>query len=74
MVVERLRPECISCVIKQQLEKYPAGTSEEVRREYMQKVLKVLAEAPKTVSAPVVVREINRIQEEMFGFRRNMLR
>lgn len=68
LIVERLRPECISCVIKQQLEKCPKDAPEDIRREYMQKVLKVLAEAPKTASAPVVVREINRIQKEMFGF------
>lgn len=70
MTVERLRPECISCVIKQQLEQSPKDAPEDIRREYMQKVLKVLAEAPKTASAPVVVREINRIQKEMFGFTR----
>lgn len=70
MEVERLRPECISCVIKQQLEQSPKDAPEDIRREYMQKVLKVLAEAPKTASAPVVVREINRIQKEMFGFTR----
>lgn len=70
-MIERLRPECISCVIKQQLEKCPTDASEEIRRAYMQKVLKVLAEAPKTTSAPVVVREINRIQREMFGFAQN---
>lgn len=70
MIVERLRPECISCVIKQQLEQSPMDAPEDIRREYMQKVLKVLAEAPKTASAPVVVREINRIQKEMFGFTR----
>lgn len=68
LLVERLRPECISCVIKQQLEKCPEDAPEEIRRDYMQRVLKVLAEAPKTASAPVVVREINRIQMEMFGF------
>lgn len=71
MTVERLRPECISCVIKQQLERSPKDAPEDIRREYMQKVLKVLAEAPKTASAPVVVREINRIQKEMFGFTRD---
>lgn len=68
LIVERLRPECISCVIKQQLEKCPEDAPEDIRRDYMQRVLKVLAEAPKTASAPVVVREINRIQMEMFGF------
>lgn len=67
-MVARLRPECISCVVKQQLEKCPKDASEAVRREYMQSILRVIAEAPETVSAPVLVQQINDIQKRMFGY------
>lgn len=63
----RLHPACISCLTKSQLEKAPADTPDEIKTEYMQRVLKVIAEAPKEHAAPVVAREIGRIQKEMFG-------
>jgi len=66
--VERLRPECISCMLKQNLEKVSEGRSTEDRLNYMQSVLRILAEAPKTASAPMLVHEINALQKEMFGF------
>lgn len=65
--VIRLNPECISCLMKSRLEQYPEGTEREQQIEYMQRVMKVVSEAPKSMSAPVVVREIYRIQKEMFG-------
>ncbi len=66
-MVERLRPECIDCLLKQ-LHKIPEETTNDLKLEYMQRVLKVLAEAPKSASAPVLVRTINDIQKEMFGY------
>lgn len=65
--MERLRSECISCMLKNNLEKYPAGISEDEKLMYMQRLLKIFANAPKTSSAPVIVRTINEIQREMFG-------
>lgn len=66
-MIERLRPECINCLLKRQLNKVPEETPMNIKLEYMQRVLKVLAEAKKSDSAPVIVREINDIQKEMFG-------
>lgn len=66
-MIERLRPECINCLLKRQLNKFPEETPMNIKLEYMQRVLKVLAEAKKSDSAPVIVREINDIQKEMFG-------
>lgn len=63
----RLHPACISCLVKGQMEKAPAGTPEEKKAEYMQRVLKIIGEAPKEYTAPVVVRKINQVQKEMFG-------
>lgn len=67
----RLRPECISCMIKSKIDMVPEGISVEEKVEYMQRVLKEIAELPKHHSAPVAVRGIYRIQKEMFGFEEN---
>ena len=71
MEVKRLHPECISCMTKVHLEKCPKGMPEDKKREYMQRVLKVLAEAPEKFGAPVIVRTINEIQDEMFGMKQD---
>ena len=53
----RLHPQCIRCLLEKQLNRFPQGTSEEEQTAYMQRVLRALADAPKTASAPVLVRE-----------------
>ena len=65
----RLRSECIRCMLKKYLEKYPADITENQKIEYMQRMLKVFADAPREIGAPVIVRTISQIQEEMFGIR-----
>lgn len=71
MEVKRLHPECISCMTKVHLEKCPEGISEDRKVEYMQRVLKVLSEAPGRYGAPVIVRTIQQIQDEMFGMKQD---
>ncbi|MBR4983401.1 MAG: DUF89 family protein [Lachnospiraceae bacterium] len=71
MEVRRLHHECLSCMTKVHLNKYPEGTTDEQKVEYMQRVLKVLAEAPEKYGAPVIVRTINQIQDEMFGMKQD---
>ena len=71
MEVKRLHPECISCMTKVHLEKCPKEMPEDKKREYMQRVLKVLAEASDRYGAPVIVRTINEIQNEMFGIKQD---
>lgn len=71
MSVNRLHHECISCLTRVHLEKYPKDVTAEEKVEYMQRVLKVLAEAPHRYGAPVIVRTINEIQEEMFGMKQD---
>lgn len=71
MEVKRLHHECLSCMTKVHLNKYPEGTTDEQKVEYMQRVLKVLAEAPEKYGAPVIVRTINQIQDEMFGMKQD---
>ena len=64
----RLHPQCMSCLLKKQLDHFPQGISEEEQIAYMQRVLRTLADAPKTASAPVLVRAIGKIQKQMFGY------
>ena len=64
---KRLCSDCISCIAKNQLEKYPEGTKEEEKVAYKQRVLKLLGEAKLTDSAPLLVKRINDVQKEMFG-------
>ena len=71
MEVKRLHHECISCMTKVHLDKYPKDVEDDKKVEYMQRVLKVLAEAPERYGAPVIVRTINQIQDEMFGMKQD---
>ena len=67
----RLNPGCISCLLKSRLEDFPEDTPYEKQIEYMQRVLKAISETPKSVGAPVIVRTINQIQKEMFGYNKD---
>lgn len=49
------------------MEKYPEGITEEQKRIYMQRVLKVVSEASPDHSGPVMVYGINQVRKEMFG-------
>ena len=69
MEFRRLHPECISCMTKVHLDKCPKDIPEEKKVEYMQKVLKIIAEAPKRYGAPVIVRTIQQLQEEILGIK-----
>ena len=71
MEVKRLHHECLSCMAKIYLDKYPKDAADDQKTEYMQRVLKVLAEAPGRYGAPVIVRTINEIQDEMFAMKQD---
>lgn len=64
----RLKPECISCMLRSKLEAYPEDVSTEKKLEYMQRVLREISELQYHHSAPVVVRTIAKIRKEMFGY------
>lgn len=66
--MRRLLPACIECLINSKLKNVPEGISEERKAEYMQKVLKLLGEAPEEYAAPLLARGIGEIQKEMFGY------
>lgn len=67
MEIERLRSECVSCLLNLHLHSYPKDTDEAPKLTFMQRVLQTIAETPRTISAPVIVRDISEIRKEMFG-------
>ena len=59
----RLRSECVTCLLGKYLTRFLAGYPGEDDRkelEYMQRVLKIFAEAPVDVGGPVISRDIKR--------------
>lgn len=71
MVNVRLRSECVTCLLRKYLNRFlaehPEGDDKK-KLEYMQRVLKIFAEAPVSVGGPVISRDIKRVQKEMYGY------
>ena len=63
----RLNPECIPCLLGNQLERYPKDIDNSKKISYMQAILRVIADASDSMSAPMIMREITKIQRQMFG-------
>ena len=63
----RLKSECLSCVAKKYLDKYPANSTEEQQVHYKKLICKVLSEAEVTDSAPLLTKKITDVQEKIFG-------
>ena len=66
MEIIRLYPECVKCLLSKQLERCPEDAPLDKKVEYIQKVLHLVADAPKSTSAPVLVRGMYDLQKEMF--------
>ena len=65
--VIRLNSDCMTCILKKELEHYPAGTPEEQRLAYKQKILLLVGNAKPTMSPSEVTRNIYEVQRDMFG-------
>lgn len=65
--VRRLRPECLSCLAKKYLDKYPEDAPVEKKTEYMRRALRILSCAQEHEAAPVVVNRIANVRAELFG-------
>lgn len=63
----RLNVQCIECLLSKHINKYPPEAAEETKLLYMQRALKILAEAKKEQSAPEVLAQIEELQKSMFG-------
>lgn len=66
MKFKRLNSDCLSCLAKTQLNKYPDHISEAEKLEYKQRILKILADADWADSAPVLVNRMDKLRIEMF--------
>lgn len=64
--MNRLRSDCMNCLVKKASD-VPENATELEKITYMQKVFRILADAPLTMSSPEVAGEISRLQAESFG-------
>lgn len=64
----RLQPECLQCLAGRKLPAPVKASPLEKQIEYMQRLLKLLSEAPPTLAAPVLIEDINALRREMFGY------
>lgn len=71
MDVVRLHPGCIDCLLKKQIGRYPENVSDETKIKYKQRVLEILSEARRNMSAPEIVADIYALQRGMFGVMRD---
>lgn len=63
----RLDPECIRCLLGKHLNAAPETASQQERIVFMQRLLSMIAQAPVTEGAPVLVSRIEQLEKEMFG-------
>jgi len=71
MAFVRLDPECIRCLLNKHLNAAPETAGQEARVLYMQKMLRLIADASPLEGAPVLVSQIEALQKEMFGIVRD---
>ncbi len=66
--VQHLSPDCIMCAFNKYIDKYPDNVSQAEKVDYMQKVMTMMAEADLSTAIPVIIRDIDQLRIEMFGF------
>ena len=59
MKMERLNPQCITCLLNKHLTDFPENFSSSQKTEYMQGILKIIADANISMSAPEIFEQIN---------------
>ncbi len=65
MAVERLNPQCISCLLNKHLKNIPDTFSSSQKTEYMQSILKIIGNADISASAPEIVEQISCFKESI---------
>jgi len=63
----KLCSECINCLIGRQMNNIKKFTDEDLKTDYMRKVLKIISEFDKNYTAPVILEELNKTYTEFFG-------
>ena len=65
--IVRLKPDCINCLLKNNLNRCPEGTDTKTRLEYMKRLMQIIVDADLDVSAPALNPAVHALQKEMFG-------
>ncbi len=66
--VEHMRPDCIVCAFNKYINRCPEDVSASKKVDYMQRVMKRMSTASKSTAIPVIIRDIDKIRMEMFGY------
>ena len=67
MPTPMLHPECVSCLIKKQLDRYPASAPREQVLTYMRRLGEMMAALPDRTGGPAIMESITDIRREVFG-------
>ena len=62
-----LHPACVSCLIKKQIDRYPASAPREQVLTYMRCLGQMMAELPDRTGGPAIMEAITDIRREVFG-------
>ena len=62
-----LRPECVSCLLKKQIDIYPKSASREQVLTYMRRLGELMAALPDRTGGPAIMEAITDIRREVFG-------
>ena len=62
-----LHPDCVSCLIKKQIDRYPASASREQVLTYMRRLGEMMAALPDRTGGPAIMEAITDIRREVFG-------
>lgn len=62
-----LHPACVSCLIKKQIDRYPAGAPREQVLTYMRRLGEMMAALPDRTGGPAIMETITDIRREVFG-------
>ncbi|MGN0418774.1 damage-control phosphatase ARMT1 family protein [Anaerostipes faecalis] len=63
----KLNSQCIRCLVKKQMENFDNNIAENQKVQYMQEVLKIIAQAGPSEGGPVISGRIFELQKRMFG-------
>ena len=62
-----LHPACVSCLIKKQIDRYPASATREQALTYMRRLGELMASLPDRTGGPAIMEAITDIRREVFG-------
>ena len=62
-----LYPQCVSCLIKKQIDVYPASATRQQALTYMRRLGELMASLPDRTGGPAIMEAITDIRREVFG-------